>query len=86
MNYEILKGLTPPFGREPRRTTLPAMIELARKMRVGDAVVLKSCEANVLRIVLAAMGYRCLTDAWRSTDKGKLLAFKLHPPEIDYQI
>lgn len=77
MAYEVIHSLQPPLGRPQRRKSLDALVEVANAMSVGDAVVLTLSEANVLRTILAAQGFSCVTDGYRCNAKGKLLVFKL---------
>jgi hypothetical protein len=76
-DYQIISGLKAPAQREPRRSSLPRMIDLATRMKVGEAVPLSLSEATQLRIVLLVMGFECVYDAKQSPDKTKLLVFKL---------
>ncbi len=77
MTYKIVTGLKPPSGRPTRRTALDGLIELAKHMKVGDAVMLRLSEANQLRIILAAQGWLCLTDGYACPDKRYIYAFKV---------
>lgn len=94
-DYRVIKGLLPPEGREPRRTRLGPLIELAQSMEVYDAALMTCAEAQTFRIILAALGFGCVEDgrhAPRRTGSGltKTLVFKLPPPNtqppIDYSI
>lgn len=88
--YRIEKGLVPPPGRDTRATVLPRLIELADVMEVGDAVALVYREAQMMRTVLMAKGFKCITDGWHCDSIGRTLVFKLSPdpvePPIDFQI
>lgn len=79
MEYTVTRGLQPPVARGERRYKLTALIDLAKQMRVGDAVALRLSEAQTFRIILAALGYECVTDGYRCKEPGKTLAFKLVP-------
>jgi hypothetical protein len=77
MKYQIISGLKEPIGRPIKRTSLDDLIELAREMKVGDAVPLTLSESQTFRVILNALGYRCLTDGYRCEVPGKILTFKL---------
>lgn len=98
-SYRIIKGLTPPSGRDARRTKLDDLIILAGEMEIGDAALMTSAESQTFRVVLAAQGFACVTDGYASHrfnvdkmegDLSKILVFKLEMPPttpvIDYQI
>ncbi len=74
---EIRKNLRPPNGRPSRRVKLNDLIALAERMEVGDAAVLSLSDSQLLRVILAAKGYLCITDGDHCEVKGKTLAFKL---------
>jgi hypothetical protein len=84
MSYQILKGLEVHRHDHPaHRSTLIGLVKLAKQMEVGDAVLLRSSEAQTFRIILAALDFRCVTDGWNSSDPTRVLAFKLAPePEL----
>jgi hypothetical protein len=89
--YTVVKGITPPLPSRPlKRTSLDGLLEVAQRMEVGDAVVMRSAEAQVFRYLLFALGYHCITDGYRCTVRGCTLAFKLPglntPPPINWDI
>lgn len=77
--YTITRKLLPPSPRPVKRTELDKLVALADAMRVGEAVLLSNCQAQTFRVILAAQGFMCLTDGYRSDDKSKIWAFKLKP-------
>ena len=85
----IQKGLRIPTGRPAKRQNLNALVALAREMQPGDAVALRLSDANVMRIILVAQGFDCVTDGYACTERGKILVFKLatpRPQELTYEI
>lgn len=76
MSYEIHKGKIP--GARPRkRTKLDQLITLAKEMQVGDSVHLPYSEAQTFRVIVATLGFDCITDGWQSQVKGQTLVFKV---------
>jgi hypothetical protein len=77
MDYKIIKGHKSPAARPAHRKVLNELVALASRMEVGDAVALKLSDAQLLRIILAAQGFDCVTDGWHCEENGKTLVFKL---------
>lgn len=74
----ILKNLRlPPRSRALKRTSLENLIELAKEMEVNDAVIVRCCDAQTLRIILLALGFECITDGYHCPERGKTLLFKI---------
>lgn len=89
--YTILKGITPPLPSRPlKRTSLDDLLEAAKRMEVGDAVVMRLSEAQVFRYLLFALGFHCVTDGYRCPERGRTLVFKLPglntPPALTWDI
>lgn len=79
--YVITKGMTPPTQSRPiKRTSLDNLIELAKKMDVGDAVALSSSESQTFRTILATLGFLGVSDSYRWPDRSKTLIFKMNRP------
>ena len=53
---------------------------LSREMEVGDAAHMCLSDAQQFRIILAAQGFDCVSDGYRSEVTGMTLVFKLAPP------
>jgi hypothetical protein len=81
MNYEIAKNLRRPKSRPSRRKSLDDLVALAKRMRAGHAALLPFSEVQTFRIILAAQGYACVSDGYRTTgEPGKgIWCFKLKP-------
>ena len=77
MSYEIIHNPTPPTPRKACRTHLDDLVSLAKSMQPGEAVLLSNSDAQTFRVIMAAQGFKCATDGWRSNDRSKLLTFKL---------
>ena len=86
MTYRIVVGMSPPVASRPlTRNSLDGLIELAKKMDRGDAAILSQSEVQTFRIILIALGFRCITDGYRCDVVGKTLAFKLSKDESNAQ-
>ena len=82
--YTIRKDLIPPpRSRALRRTSLENLIDLAKQMEVNDAVVVRLCDAQMLRIILITLGFECLTDGYHCPVPGKTLLFKIAKPPTE---
>ena len=68
MTFRITYQLKPPVGRPVRRTSLDDLVDLANIMVVGGAALLTQSQAQTFRIILAAQGFHCVTDGYRSPD------------------
>ena len=80
MSYRIVKGLKPHPQRPKRRTVLDRLLALSREMEVGDAAHMCLSDAQQFRIILAAQGFDCVSDGYRSEVANMTLVFKLAPP------
>ena len=81
--YTIVKNRRAPQGREPRRTKLDGLVALANQMEVGDAAEMLPTDAQTFRIILAAQGFRCVSDGWNQ-ERRVTLIFKLSPLPTGY--
>ena len=68
MSFRITNELRPPIGRPLRRKSLDELVELSRIMTVGEAALLTNSQAQTFRVILAAQGFACVTDGYRSPD------------------
>jgi hypothetical protein len=79
--YTIRKDLRPPPRSRPfKRTSLDGLIELAKQMEVNDAIIVKPCDAQMLRIILITLGFECITDGYHCPTFGHTLLFKIAKP------
>jgi hypothetical protein len=79
MEFDVVKGLNVPQGRSPHPGRLRELIQLAKKLEVGSAVLLRLSEAQTFRIILTTLGWQCVTDSRTSPDPIRILCFKLDP-------
>lgn len=79
--FTIRRGLASPPGHGKVRTKLDDLIALAHEMQPGEAVALTLSESQQMRVILAAMGYDCVTDGWNCPDHAKTHVFKLQHHE-----
>ena len=79
MRYETKKGLRLPKARQPKRQSLDDLIALAKRMRAKEAALLPYPQVQTFRIILATLGYDCVTDGYRTTgEPGNLIwCFKI---------
>ena len=69
MSFRITSDLKPPLVRPFKRTSLDELVELASIMSIGEAALLTNSQAQTFRVILAAQGFLCVTDGWRTPDK-----------------
>lgn len=89
--YTIRKYLVPPPRSRPlKRTVLEDLIDLAKRMDVDDGVIVKSSDAQLLRIILITLGFECITDGWNCPERGKTILFKIaktpSEPPLNWEI
>lgn len=83
-SYTIHRDLLPPPRSRPvKRTVLDDLIDLAKRMEVNDAVIVKPCDAQMLRIILITLGFECITDGYHCDVRGHTLLFKIAKPPTE---
>jgi len=78
MTYQTTQGLQPPATRRPtKRQSLDDLVMLANGMEINEAALLTLSEAQTFRVILAAQGFNCVTDGYRSPPGRRIWCFKI---------